>query len=161
MKPLTTVLLVIVVLVIGFGIYYYWPGPASPAYTQPDNTTAQTGDGTDVTQNLTLGTNATSSLGTYLVAFNGMTVYTFSKDTTGTTTCYGQCAVNWPPYTVPAGTNLTGESPIDGTIDVIARADGQEQVTYKGMPLYFYIKDKAPGDTTGQNVGGVWFVGTP
>ncbi|MGF1616607.1 MAG: hypothetical protein ACFCU2_02195 [Acidimicrobiia bacterium] len=37
-------------------------------------------------------------------------------------------------------------------------ADGSEQLTVNGMPLYRYIPDLNPGDTSGQNVGGVWFV---
>jgi predicted lipoprotein with Yx(FWY)xxD motif len=35
------------------------------------------------------------------------------------------------------------------------------QVTYNGWPLYGWVKDKTPGDTTGQGVGGNWFVVTP
>ena len=38
------------------------------------------------------------------------------------------------------------------------RTDGTVQVTYNGWPLYYYVKDKAPGDVTGQDVGGVWYV---
>ena len=35
------------------------------------------------------------------------------------------------------------------------------QTTFMGYPLYYYIKDKAPGDTTGQGVNSVWFVVNP
>ena len=38
------------------------------------------------------------------------------------------------------------------------RRDGKRQVTYKGHPLYYYTPDQKAGDTTGQKVGGVWFV---
>ena len=41
------------------------------------------------------------------------------------------------------------------------RTDGNMQVTYNGWPLYYFIKDKAAGDTTGQNVQGSWFVINP
>jgi len=40
----------------------------------------------------------------------------------------------------------------------ITRADGTKQVTYNDMPLYYFAGDKAPGDTTGQGVGGAWLV---
>jgi predicted lipoprotein with Yx(FWY)xxD motif len=29
------------------------------------------------------------------------------------------------------------------------------------MPLYYYVKDTKPGDTTGQDVGNVWYVVAP
>jgi predicted lipoprotein with Yx(FWY)xxD motif len=38
------------------------------------------------------------------------------------------------------------------------RADGSTQVTYNGWPLYYFDKDKQPGDTTGQGVGTVWYL---
>ena len=44
---------------------------------------------------------------------------------------------------------------------MISRDDGREQVTYNGLPLYYFANDKAPGDTKGQGVGGVWFVAAP
>ena len=31
-------------------------------------------------------------------------------------------------------------------------------MTVDGWPLYFFSGDATPGDTTGQGVGGVWFV---
>jgi hypothetical protein len=34
-------------------------------------------------------------------------------------------------------------------------------VTYNHMPLYYWIKDKAPGDTTGQGNNDVWYVVAP
>jgi hypothetical protein len=34
-------------------------------------------------------------------------------------------------------------------------------VTFNGAPLYYWIKDKAAGQTTGHKVGGVWFVVEP
>ncbi|MGH2686165.1 MAG: hypothetical protein ACRDJP_11925 [Actinomycetota bacterium] len=32
------------------------------------------------------------------------------------------------------------------------------QLTYADAPLYRYTPDQAAGDTTGQGVGGVWYV---
>ena len=48
----------------------------------------------------------------------------------------------------------------EGRIGAAARADGSDQVTYNGWPLYYYAADEKPGDTKGQDVGGVWFVVT-
>jgi len=44
------------------------------------------------------------------------------------------------------------------------RTDGKVEVTYAGHPLYYFQKDKAPGDITGQGVNGfgdLWWVLTP
>ena len=83
---------------------------------------------------------------------NGMTVYTFTKDTAGSgqSACSGQCLVVWPALTVPAGTQPTGGDGVSGQLGTITRSDdGTLQVTYNGLPLYFYQKDSAPGDTNG------------
>ena len=54
---------------------------------------------------------------------------------------------------LPAGTpGVLGTSP---------RTDGTSQVTYNGQPVYYFAKDKAPGDTMGQGIGKVWFVIAP
>ena len=43
----------------------------------------------------------------------------------------------------------------------ITREDGQKQTTFRGFPLYYWVNDKAAGDTLGQNVNSVWFVVDP
>lgn len=102
-----------------------------------------------------VGQNA--SLGSFLVDSKGMTLYLFTKDTPNTSACYGGCASYWPPL-------LTNGAPVAGTgvtasmLGTTKRTDGSMQVTYNGWPLYYYVSDKAAGDTTGENVQGVWFV---
>ncbi len=101
---------------------------------------------------------ATVEVGTFpdanwLVAgSNDMTVYIFTKDTkdSGTSVCTGGCLETWPALTVPAGTTPTGGTGVTGALGTITRADdGSLQVTYNGLPLYFFKNDKAPGDTAG------------
>ena len=119
-------------------------------------------EGSIIGANLALGTDGNTTLGTYLIAYNGMSLYTYSKDTSSASTCYSTCAQNWPPYIVGAEDNLTQlKAGVTGKVDTTTRTDGKLQVTYNGHPLYFYIKDTKSGDTTGQNVGGVWFVMKP
>jgi predicted lipoprotein with Yx(FWY)xxD motif len=87
-----------------------------------------------------------------LVGANDMTLYTFDKDEQGVkTNCYDKCAENWPPLLVPAGTA------VEGDFTLMDRTDTEEKiVAYKGWPLYFWVKDEKPGDTTGDMVGEVW-----
>ena len=40
-----------------------------------------------------------------------------------------------------------------GPLGTIRRADGSVQVTYKGMPLYFFHSDSNAGDTNGNYTG--------
>ncbi len=90
---------------------------------------------------------------TLLVAgVNGMTVYTFTKDTAGSgaSACTGGCLTKWPAVMVAAGTAPTAGDGVSGTLATIKRSDdGTLQVTYNGLPLYFFQGDKAPGDTNG------------
>jgi predicted lipoprotein with Yx(FWY)xxD motif len=90
----------------------------------------------------------------------GMTLYWFKKDSANASACYGQCAINWPPLLLKAGTPQAGKD-LAGQLGVIERTDGTQQVTYNGRPLYFWVNDVRPGDTTGHGVNDVWFVATP
>ena len=105
-----------------------------------------------------LGENDT--LGSFLVDDKGMTLYLFTKDTPNTTVCYDDCAVAWPPL-LTTGNPVAGEGVDASMLGTTTRTNGTAQVTYNGWPLYYYEKDKAPGDVIGQDVGGVWFVISP
>lgn len=100
---------------------------------------------------------------TILTGANGMTLYYYTPDKgTGKVTCLGTCLQNWPPLLLSAGaTKPTGDKGVTGTLGTVASPNGGMQVTYNGWPMYTWVKDKVPGDTTGQNVGGKWFVFTP
>jgi predicted lipoprotein with Yx(FWY)xxD motif len=85
----------------------------------------------------------------------GMTLYTFDHDTSGKSSCTDECAQKWPPAS--AGK----DAPTDGKYGQITRGDGSKQMTYDDKPLYRWVKDQAPGDTTGDGIGGVWHVVRP
>jgi predicted lipoprotein with Yx(FWY)xxD motif/uncharacterized cupredoxin-like copper-binding protein len=98
-------------------------------------------------------------LGTFLTDPEGMTLYLFTKDEPGVSNCYDQCEENWPVFT--AEEPLTLPEGVPGELTLIERTDGSTQVAYNGWPLYYWVKDQAPGDTTGQGVGDVWYVVSP
>ena len=102
-----------------------------------------------------LGQNDT--LGSFLVDDKGMTLYLFTKDTPNTTVCYDKCATAWPPL-LTTDAPAAGEGVDASKLGTTKRTDGTSQVTYNGWPLYYYVKDKAPGDVVGQDVGDVWYV---
>lgn len=99
----------------------------------------------------------TSALGSILVDAAGKTVYGFKADAAGTSTCYDECAANWPPLlatdAASAGTGL--DAALLTTID---RTDGTKQLKYGDWPLYYFAADAAAGDTNGQGKGDVWYV---
>ncbi len=99
-------------------------------------------------------------IGSYLTDDKGLTLYQFKKDTVGISACAaGGCLEKWPVYFVETVEPAAG---IDAAnIAVITREDGKNQITYKGLPLYYFIKDKVAGDTLGQGVNNVWYVVAP
>jgi len=108
----------------------------------------------------TVKVGKSDQLGMFLVDSKGMTLYLFLKDTPNTCNCYDVCAQNWPPLLV-SGSPAAGDGLDAAMLGATARKDGSEQVTYNGWPLYYFAKDKQPGDTDGQNVKQVWFVISP
>jgi predicted lipoprotein with Yx(FWY)xxD motif len=92
-----------------------------------------------------------------------MTLYRYAPDKGGKITCTGACAANWPPLVLPAGqTTVSATSNVTGSFTTQASPDGKgTQVLYNNWPLYFFVKDKQPGDTTGEGVGGKWSTATP
>jgi len=104
---------------------------------------------------------AKSPLGDIIVDGNGMTVYYFTKDKadSGKSVCSGQCLEAWP--SVEASSDTPKGKGITAKLGTITRDDGTKQVTVDGMPIYLWVKDKKPGDVTGQGVGKVWYVVAP
>jgi predicted lipoprotein with Yx(FWY)xxD motif len=87
---------------------------------------------------------------------HGYTLYWFAPDKRGTSTCYGNCAVYWPPV---LGSPVAGPG-VTGKLGTTKRTAGPTQVTYDRHPLYTYIGDSAPGQATGNNInlnGGYWY----
>jgi predicted lipoprotein with Yx(FWY)xxD motif len=128
--------------------------PPSAASVEPSEAPSEAAsEAPSAAAGATVEAKPVGSIGTVLVAgSNGLTVYNFTKDTkdSGTSACTGGCPETWPALTVPAGGTPTGGSGVTGTLGTITRADtGDLQVTYNGLPLYFFKNDQAPGDANG------------
>lgn len=95
----------------------------------------------------------------FLVDQQGRTLYLFTTDTQngGTSACIAECLTQWPPLIV-TGTPQAGQGVDASLLGTITREDGTLQATYNGWPLYTYAGDAGPGATTGQGMGGVWFL---
>ena len=123
---------------------------AGPAMSSPTTSSGQTAK-------LAL---SRSNLGSILVDNRGRTLYLFEKDKRGKSSCDGACATYWPPlltHGVPAAERGVKQS----LLGVTRRASGVTQVTYAGHPLYRFVGDAKPGQTSGQNshaFGADWYV---
>ena len=125
------------------------PASQAPASQAPASAAASVA--ASAAAGVTVVAKPVGSIGTVLVASNGMTVYTFTKDVkdSGKSACSGGCATTWPALTVAAGATPTAGTGVTGKLGTITRDDGTIQVTYNGLPLYFFKNDKVPGDAAG------------
>jgi predicted lipoprotein with Yx(FWY)xxD motif len=96
-----------------------------------------------------------------LTGLDGKTLYISAGDSPNTSTCTGPCATTWPPLIVTPGHLPTVGAGVTGKLGTFTRADGTTQVSYNGMPLYYwqgygavFPGDAKPGDVTGQNIDG-------
>src|ERR1700756_362457 len=102
---------------------------------------------------------AKTKLGPILVDSRGITLYDFVKDKGKTSVCYGACAALWPPL-ITHGKPVAGRGVRASLLGTTKRTDGKLEVTYGGHPLYYFVTDRRPGQTTGQGVnqfGGPWW----
>ena len=125
---------------------------ATPAPTSPARAA--------VTSRPTVVEITNPQLGKILANASDMVLYTYTADKGGKSGCSGACLKFWPPLLLPSGATQPTAGPGVSGLGIAAEPEGT-QVTYHGMPLYTYIGDKGPNQTTGQGVvdsGGTWFV---
>jgi len=132
------------------------PSVAAPSAAAPNTSaSAAAGGATHVVA------VANGAAGAFLTGEGSKTLYVFTPDSKDTSTCVAACATKWPPFTIAAADTLKPDASVTGTLATFARPDGMLQVTVNGRPLYYYSGDAKAGDTTGEGVGGKWFVATP
>jgi predicted lipoprotein with Yx(FWY)xxD motif len=128
------------------------PPPSAVESPAPSAPAAPAGESVAVT-------SASSPLGEILVDSSGRTLYGFTEDDAGTSTCVDACAGAWPPAIVQ------GQPAVDGLdqalVSTVVRPDGTTQLKVGKWPLYTFSGDAGPGDVNGQGSGGSWFVVAP
>ena len=104
----------------------------------------------------TLTTATKAPFGTYVVDGRGRAVYILegTRGASGINRCSGQCLAVWPPLMI-VGTPGAASGLDQRQLRAVSAFSGT-QVSYSGWPLYYYHRDQAPGDTTGQGVRDTW-----
>lgn len=98
--------------------------------------------------------------GGYIATGDGRSLYTLVDSDSNTLPCETDCLTAWPPYTGEA--SLNDDEVLDSSLlGTVQSADGEQQVTYNGYPLYFYSQDEQPGALSGQGLEGFdgnWYI---
>jgi predicted lipoprotein with Yx(FWY)xxD motif len=100
-----------------------------------------------------------TTLGAVLVDARGRTLYLFEKDRGGLSACNTACAQYWPAFASRA-TPRAGTGVKQALLRRTKQHNGSWQVTYAGHPLYTFVGDKRPGQTSGEgltNFGAGWY----
>jgi predicted lipoprotein with Yx(FWY)xxD motif len=98
--------------------------------------------------------------GKFLADGQGRALYLFEADKGSTSTCTGACAATWPPVTAST-MPMAGGGVSQSLLGTTKRADGTEQLTYNGHPLYYFSADTGSGMAKGQGTkafGADWYV---
>jgi predicted lipoprotein with Yx(FWY)xxD motif len=124
----------------------------STSAASPAASPAPVGGGAAAGGGVTVGSASSADFGTVLTGPNGMTLYTHAGDSATSSTCTGACAAAWPPLATTGQPKAS--SGVTGQLGTLARADGSIQVTYGGLPLYYWEGDTKAGDVTGNGIEG-------
>ena len=133
---------------------------ASSATAQPSSATAAASASSSMAA-MTIDLQSVSGIpGKFLADGQGRALYLFEADKGSTSTCTGACAAAWPPVTASA-MPMAGGGVSQSLLGTTKRADGTEQVTYNGHPLYYFAADTGAGMVKGQGskeFGAGWYV---
>jgi predicted lipoprotein with Yx(FWY)xxD motif len=132
------------------------PAGATSAYGMPASTTGAGRGGTIIQAR-------SSSLGRVLTDGHGRTLYLFEADKPNVSKLSRAGLSIWPP--VAASDKPEAKSgALAAKLGTITGVDGKPQVTYDRHPLYYYVGDTKPGQTSGQALdqfGAEWYVLAP
>jgi predicted lipoprotein with Yx(FWY)xxD motif len=111
----------------------------------------------------TVITTKSGPSGNYLTDGSGRAVYFFMADSTDKTRCTGPCLAAWPAV-YATGTPSASGSALSANLGAFTRPNGKKQMTYKGLPLYYFAGDTGAGMTAGQGIsqfGAKWWLVSP
>ena len=137
---------------------------SSGASTKPVAATATSTTAAAAPPSLVIGTYKTPEDGTLISGASNRTLYVFAPDQKSTgghekqSTCYGACTAVWPPV-LSSGTPTVSGKASASLVGLTTRRDGTKQVTYNGLPLYYYAADTKAGQATGNHLKdgfGLW-----
>ncbi len=155
------IVLYVIIAIFIYGLIYYFvfaKKGSSYSYTTGNNPTQSQQKAPKSTTNTNSSNiylvKSSASKGSYVTDFQGKTLYTFDKDSSGVSNCNGGCAQAWPPYSSGA----TAQSTFPAHISVIKRSDGSQQFAWDNKPLYYFASDTNAGDINGDGVGGTWHI---
>src|SRR5438876_2830645 len=135
--------------------------PAASSATAQQNSPTAAASASSSAAGTTIGLQSVSAIpGKFLVDGQGRALYLFEADKSSTSTCTGACAAAWPPVTASA-MPMAGGGVSQSLLGTTKRADGTEQVTYNGHPLYYFAADTGAGMVKGQGskeFGAGWYV---
>jgi predicted lipoprotein with Yx(FWY)xxD motif len=103
---------------------------------------------------ITITVSQNKTWGPTLTLKDGFTVYRLTKDSNNMSVCTGKCATVWLPVLLAPGQKSAVGVGVTG-LGSFARANGTKQVTFQGIPLYTFTKDKKAGVVSG-NVKDGW-----
>lgn len=97
---------------------------------------------------VTIAVRQDAQFGNLLTDGQGRTLYLFAKDVDGTSACSGGCTDVWPVFYAK---NRVFGAGLDSTqFGVMTRADGRQQITFRGWPLYRFAQDTKAGEVKGE-----------
>ena len=132
---------------------YYFQGDTNPGNVYGENVNK---DWFAVKPDETVMIAQRDTLGLFLTDRMGNTLYYFAKDTPGTSACTGACLAKWPAFSAGPVNAPSVLDPAD--FSTMTRADGTNQTTFMGRPLYYFANDTKPGDTNGEGFNNLWYV---
>lgn len=106
---------------------------------------------------MTIGVDSLDGGGQYITDGEGRALYAIEGEPEDQSTCYDDCAQEWPPLLASQGEPTAASGAVrDDLLGTLQRQDGDRQITYAGRALYYYHDDQGPGQTEGHHVMDEW-----